>query len=82
MSIQNETCLCCGGSLLRHIRQGGVYWFCTSCCQEVPLAVTDQKNSPDTLSARVRPIQPINSQTLTSAVRVAACLDTIVKSDC
>ncbi len=33
----NNSCSCCGGSLLRHIRHGGVYWFCQGCWQEVPL---------------------------------------------
>lgn len=28
-------CLCCQGSLLRHIRRGGVYWYCSSCRQEM-----------------------------------------------
>lgn len=32
-----NTCPCCGGSLLRHARQGGVYWFCTSCRQDMPI---------------------------------------------
>ncbi|MEA5619677.1 hypothetical protein VB711_17790 [Cronbergia sp. UHCC 0137] len=37
MSIRTNTCPCCGGSVLRHVRQGELYWFCLSCRQEVPL---------------------------------------------
>ncbi|MBD2777511.1 hypothetical protein [Iningainema tapete] len=29
-------CLCCSGSLLRHVRRNQVHWFCKSCWQEVP----------------------------------------------
>ena len=36
MNITNN-CPCCGDSLLRHIRQGGVYSFSQGCWQEVPL---------------------------------------------
>jgi hypothetical protein len=37
MSMRSNSCPCCGGSLLRHIRQGELYWFCKSCWQEVPV---------------------------------------------
>jgi ribosomal protein L37AE/L43A len=36
MSVEANVCPCCGGSLLRHIRQSEVYWFCKTCRQEVP----------------------------------------------
>lgn len=42
MNIKTNTCPCCGDSLLRHVRHGGVYWFCTSCWQEVPLFAVSQ----------------------------------------
>ena len=29
-------CLCCSNTLLRHIREGSIYWFCPSCRQEMP----------------------------------------------
>lgn len=35
MATQN--CPYCSSALLRHARQKGVYWFCMSCWQEVPL---------------------------------------------
>lgn len=41
-NIKTNTCPCCGDSLLRHVRHGGVYWFCTSCWQEVPLFAVSQ----------------------------------------
>jgi ribosomal protein L37AE/L43A len=34
---RQQTCPCCDNSLLRHIRHGKIYWFCTHCWQEVPL---------------------------------------------
>ncbi|MBM0743989.1 hypothetical protein JOY44_20595 [Phormidium sp. CLA17] len=30
-------CPCCSHSMLRHVRQHQVYWFCRSCWQEMPL---------------------------------------------
>jgi len=29
-------CPCCSEKLLRHVRHGRVYWFCTHCWQEMP----------------------------------------------
>lgn len=29
-------CPCCSEQLLRHARNNQVYWFCTSCWQEMP----------------------------------------------
>ncbi|EKQ69746.1 hypothetical protein OsccyDRAFT_2391 [Leptolyngbyaceae cyanobacterium JSC-12] len=29
-------CPCCSEVLLRHVRHGSVYWFCTHCWQEMP----------------------------------------------
>ncbi|OSO90787.1 hypothetical protein B7O87_08190 [Cylindrospermopsis raciborskii CENA303] len=37
MSNRANTCPCCGGFVLRHIRHRELYWFCPSCRQEVPL---------------------------------------------
>ncbi|EKV01712.1 hypothetical protein Lepto7375DRAFT_3890 [Leptolyngbya sp. PCC 7375] len=31
-------CLCCNHSLLRHIRQNSLYWYCPSCRQAMPEA--------------------------------------------
>lgn len=45
MSMRANNCPCCGGSILRHVRQSEVYWFCKSCWQEVPsLSVTRVSN--------------------------------------
>ncbi|MGD1871863.1 MAG: hypothetical protein ACFB02_02305 [Mastigocoleus sp.] len=41
MSMRANNCPCCGGSLLRHFRQGEVYWFCKTCWQEVPSLKTN-----------------------------------------
>lgn len=37
-----NTCPCCGSVLLRHARREGVYWFCTSCHQEMMPLLTGQ----------------------------------------
>jgi ribosomal protein L37AE/L43A len=42
MNRQTQTCPCCDNSLLRHIRHGKIYWFCTHCWQEVPLLAIEQ----------------------------------------
>ncbi|MCU0551034.1 MAG: hypothetical protein MUC48_16935 [Leptolyngbya sp. Prado105] len=31
-----STCPCCSDRLLRHIRQGSLYWFCRTCWSEMP----------------------------------------------
>ncbi|QLE55718.1 hypothetical protein [Nostoc sp. TCL26-01] len=43
MSMRANNCPCCGGSLLRHVRHGELYWFCLSCRQEVPLLVNNNR---------------------------------------
>jgi hypothetical protein len=32
----NSNCPCCSNALLRHIRSGKIYWFCSHCYQEMP----------------------------------------------
>ncbi|KAF3885981.1 MULTISPECIES: hypothetical protein [Nostocales] len=44
MRTTTHSCLCCGNSLLRHVRHQGVYWFCQSCRQEVPLLSVSQSH--------------------------------------
>lgn len=40
--MQNELgkmlyqCPCCSNTLLRHVRQGSIYWFCSDCRMEIP----------------------------------------------
>ncbi|MBS9385537.1 hypothetical protein PN450_02935 [Dolichospermum lemmermannii CS-548] len=46
MSIIVNTCPCCGGSILRHVRHHEVYWFCLSCRQEVPVLNTSSGSNP------------------------------------
>ena len=35
-----SVCPCCSQTLLRHIRHGNIYWFCSSCRQEMPNAAS------------------------------------------
>lgn len=37
-----NTCPCCGNVLLRHARRKGLYWYCTSCHQEMVPSITGQ----------------------------------------
>ncbi|WP_460202378.1 hypothetical protein [Scytonema sp. NUACC21] len=45
MRTTTHSCPCCGHSVLRHVRNQGVYWFCQSCWQEVPLLHISQPHS-------------------------------------
>ncbi|WP_084776864.1 hypothetical protein [Anabaena sp. PCC 7108] len=48
MNKRVNTCPCCGGSILRHVRYGELYWFCLSCRQEVPLLNINRLPNSDT----------------------------------
>lgn len=39
-----NSCPCCSHQLLRHIRHQEIYWFCTSCRQEMPNLDSSLKN--------------------------------------
>lgn len=39
-----NSCPCCSNQLLRHIRYQGIYWFCSSCWQEMPNLDSSLKN--------------------------------------
>ncbi len=56
MNMQTNSCPCCDSPLLRHFRQGGVYWFCTSCWQEVPLFAVGQTARAEVSAVRERPV--------------------------
>ncbi len=58
--MRPNSCPCCGSSLLRHARQGGVYWFCTSCRQDMPLLLAGNLSHLESLAGRSRTIQPVN----------------------
>jgi ribosomal protein L37AE/L43A len=59
MSIMVNTCPCCGGSILRHVRHHEVYWFCLSCRQEVPvLSITGVSNTLSKLETRNQEVSP------------------------
>ncbi|MBD2165057.1 hypothetical protein H6G04_11660 [Calothrix membranacea FACHB-236] len=61
MSMRANTCPCCGGSLLRHIRHSEVYWFCLSCRQEVPLLNLSRLSNVETRNTGVLPQPTANS---------------------
>ncbi len=42
LHAEPQSCMICSGLLLRHIRQNGLYWVCTSCRQEVPTILSQQ----------------------------------------
>jgi ribosomal protein L37AE/L43A len=56
MDMRTQTCPCCSNSLLRHVRQGKLYWFCTSCWQEVPLFAVGQTARAEASAVRERPV--------------------------
>ncbi len=55
MSMRDNSCPCCGGSLLRHARHGEIYWFCKTCWQEVPLLTVSRLSG---IEARNKGIVP------------------------
>jgi ribosomal protein L37AE/L43A len=62
MSQRANTCPCCGGSILRHVRHGELYWFCLSCRQEVPLlTVSRLSNHLETRKTGVVTPSTVNS---------------------
>lgn len=38
-----NSCPCCAGTLLRHVRHNSVYWFCPHCWQEMPDLESESK---------------------------------------
>ncbi|MBD2692009.1 hypothetical protein [Anabaena catenula] len=48
MNKRANICPCCGGSILRHVRSGELYWFCLSCRQEVPLLSINRLSNSET----------------------------------
>ncbi len=57
-----HSCPCCGSALLRHARRKGVYWFCTSCHQEMmPLTAEQLPISIDTKKPRALSLQSLSS---------------------
>jgi ribosomal protein L37AE/L43A len=62
MSMRSNTCPCCGGSLLRHVRHSELYWFCQSCRQEVPLLTINRlSNHVETRNTGVVPQPAVNT---------------------
>lgn len=67
MNIQTNSCPCCSSPLLRHARQSGVYWFCTSCWQEVPILSVSKMPPSETVAVRVLTEKPLTASPLVSA---------------
>ena len=61
MSMRANTCPCCGASLLRHVRQGELYWFCQSCRQEVPQLTVSRLINAETRITGVLTPPTVNS---------------------
>ncbi|MBD2384639.1 hypothetical protein [Cylindrospermum sp. FACHB-282] len=61
MSMRANTCPCCGGSILRHVRHGELYWFCVSCRQEVPLLTISRLAKIETRIPGKLPLPAVNS---------------------
>lgn len=63
MSIIVNTCPCCGSSILRHVRNHEVYWFCLSCRQEVPVLTVNgvSKSNLETRNQEVLPQTALSS---------------------
>jgi ribosomal protein L37AE/L43A len=59
--MRPNTCPCCGNILLRHARQGGIYWFCTSCYQEMTPLMSDRSLTQEVLGGRSRTPQTLNT---------------------
>ncbi|MTJ10308.1 MULTISPECIES: hypothetical protein [unclassified Anabaena] len=61
MSIIVNTCPCCGGSVLRHVRYHEVYWFCLSCRQEVPILSINSETKLEPHNKKVVPQTALSS---------------------
>jgi ribosomal protein L37AE/L43A len=55
-----NTCPCCGSPMLKHARQGGLYWFCTYCRQDMPI-LSGQLARAETVGTQSRPVQTLKS---------------------
>jgi hypothetical protein len=53
--MSHNNCSCCGGdSLLRHIRSGQIYWYCTNCRQEAPTLISSELIKTDIIDINSR----------------------------
>ncbi|NHC37907.1 hypothetical protein [Scytonema millei] len=53
-----QTCPCCDNAVLRHIRHGKVYWFCTHCRQEIPILGIERTPVETSISEAIALGQP------------------------
>ncbi|MFB2839801.1 MULTISPECIES: hypothetical protein [Floridanema] len=61
MNNRSNSCPFCGSSLLRHIRHQGIYWFCSSCHQEVPSLTSMVMSRRDKVGQQSRPLTAVGS---------------------
>ncbi|NEQ52278.1 MAG: hypothetical protein F6K11_19415 [Leptolyngbya sp. SIO3F4] len=55
--LQNgATCSLCQDTLLRHISQSRVFWYCPSCRQE--MVCEEPKTSTDAIAPHISPVTP------------------------
>lgn len=60
--MRSNACPCCGSVLLRHAGRKGVYWYCTSCHQEmIPLITSKLPISLEPMTASSRKLQSVSS---------------------
>lgn len=56
-----NSCPCCASQLLAHFRQKRIYWFCSSCRQDMPVKASQKKPLQQEFSF-VNPLSDILSQ--------------------
>lgn len=50
-----NTCVCCSGKLLCHIRHNSIYWFCSHCREEMPILGIGNEELPKKLQKVTAP---------------------------
>ena len=54
----NFSCLICSHKLLPHLRHGDIYWFCSRCRQEMPVAHSTQSTVMSWAESSLHHIRP------------------------
>ncbi len=73
-----NSCPCCSNQLLRHIRHQKLYWFCTSCWQEMPILDSSLKKHRSPLRSPLK--QPNKTQIFSPAIAQAKTLSSTAKT--
>lgn len=74
-----NTCPCCSNQLLRHIRHQEIYWFCTSCRQEMPNLDPLFKSNEDWLYAQFKQRKQFFSRSCLERRLVSSTPKTVLK---